>query len=344
MQYQIKEKSALLLSDGSLAQKGYATGLLLDYNRSDIKANKLRIKEWDYYYIGNKDYGVAVTVADNGYLGLLSATILDYNKRWQHTASTVLPFTMGKLKLPSTSAVGDIAYKNKKVDFSFANDGIARHLKVKYNNFFENLPLEVDILLADAPAETMVIATPFPGDPKAFYYNQKTNCMRAVGWARFQDKEYRFTRENGSLGTLDWGRGVWTYKNTWYWGSLSTLLNGVPFGFNIGYGFGDTSAATENMLFYNGRAHKLNIVTFNIPKKGNDDDFLSDWTFTSDDNRFEMTFRPLINRFADANLGLIRSLQNQVFGLFSGTVVLDDGTIITLENELGFAEKVFNKW
>ncbi len=26
-----------------------------------------------------------------------------------------------------------------------------------------------------------------------------------------------------------------------------------PFGWNIGYGFGDTSAATENVLFYDGK-------------------------------------------------------------------------------------------
>lgn len=344
MQHQIKEKSPLLDAKGRLAQKGYATDLILDYHRADIKANKLRIKEWDYYYVGNKDYGVALTVADNGYLGLLSASLLDFNTRWQHTSSVILPFTLGKLKLPETSAEGDIVYKNKKVDFSFHNDGFVRHLKVTYKNFFENLPLEVDILLTDAPPETMVIATPFPGDPKAFYYNQKINCMRAVGWARFKDKEYRFTRENGALGTLDWGRGVWTYKNTWYWGSLSTLIDGVPFGFNIGYGFGDTSAASENMLFYNGRAHKLNGVTFNIPKKGDADDFLSDWTFTSDDGRFEMAFHPLINRFSDSNIGLIRSLQNQVFGLFTGKAILDDGTVIELKEELGFAEKVFNKW
>ncbi|MEI3102134.1 MAG: DUF2804 family protein [Oscillospiraceae bacterium] len=64
---------------------------------------------------------------------------------------------------------------------------------------------------------------------------------------------------------LDWGRGVWTYHNTWYWGSASYHVNGVPFGWNIGYGFGDTSAASENMLFYKGKAHKLSQVKFNIP-------------------------------------------------------------------------------
>ena len=61
------------------------------------------------------------------------------------------------------------------------------------------------------------------------------------------------------FGTLDWGRGVWTHDNTWYWGSGNGYVNGKPFGFNIGYGFGNTSAASENALFYDGKIHKLEI-------------------------------------------------------------------------------------
>ena len=68
-----------------------------------------------------------------------------------------------------------------------------------------------------------------------------------------------------SFAVLDWGRGVWTYHITWYWASASGLVDGVPFGFNLGYGFGNTSAATENMLFYSGKAHKLSRVRFKIP-------------------------------------------------------------------------------
>jgi len=37
------------------------------------------------------------------------------------------------------------------------------------------------------------------------------------------------------FGGLDWGRGNWTYKNRWYWGSASGLLKGDSFGWNIGY-------------------------------------------------------------------------------------------------------------
>jgi len=146
------------------------------------------------------------------------------------------------------------------------------------------------------------------------------------------------------MGTLDWGRGVWTYKNTWYWGSMSTMVDGHKFGFNIGYGFGERSTGTENMLFYDGKAHKLQQITFNIPTKDGKDDFLSPWTFTSSDNRFEMSFSPILDRFDNTDLLIIGSNQHQVFGKFNGKVVLDDGTEIILKDKIGFAEKVINKW
>ena len=185
----------------------------------------------------------------------------------------------------------------------------------------------------------MVFASPFKLDKKAFYYNQKINCMPASGIVRCGGDEYAFSPED-SFGTLDWGRGVWTYKNTWYWGSASGLLNQVPIGFNIGYGFGDTSAATENVLFYNGTAHKLDEVTFHIPKN----DYLKPWVFSSNDKRFEMDFVPIIDRSAKTSLGVLSSNQHQVFGRFSGRVILDSGKELSIKALTGFAEKVINKW
>ena len=38
--------------------------------------------------------------------------------------------------------------------------------------------------------------------------------MRASGEVQFNDKTYQFN-PNTDFGTLDWGRGVWTYENTW---------------------------------------------------------------------------------------------------------------------------------
>ena len=49
------------------------------------------------------------------------------------------------------------------------------------------------------------------------------------------------------------------------WGSASGELDGAPFGWNIGYGFGNTSAATENVLFYDGKIHKLGESSLKFP-------------------------------------------------------------------------------
>ena len=57
-----------------------------------------------------------------------------------------------------------------------------------------------------------------------------------------------------------------------------------------------------------------------------------------------MEFRPVIDRASCTDVKLIKSDQHQVFGRFSGTMVLDDGTKLQVRDLMGFAEKVENKW
>ena len=327
---------------GNLADRGYATSLLLKYDRDRVKANHLRLKEWDYYYIGNDNFGLALTVADNGYMSMDSISFLDFGKNHQSTDSR-MRFLGKRRGLPLTSAQGDIRAQGKDYDITFLNDGKTRQLYGHMDNFGKGKTILFDITLTDAPRDSMVIVTPFAGKSSAFYYNQKINCMRAEGKVALDGREYLFSPAT-AFGVLDWGRGVWTYDNTWYWGSASGIAQGHRFGFNIGCGFGDTSAASENMLFYDGIAHKLSGVAFNIPTKNGQEDYLSPWIFTSDDGRFEMNFSPILDRSARINLKLLLSDQHQVFGRFSGRAVLDDGTPIQVKDLTGFAEKVHNKW
>lgn len=121
-------------------------------------------------------------------------------------------------------------------------------------------------------------------------------------------------------------------------------MEGIPFGFNLGYGFGDTRAATENVLFYNGRAHKLGHVIFHIPLVKGKYDYLSPWTMESEDGRLKLDFVPVMDRASCTDAKLIKSDQHQVFGRFSGKVILDAGTEIELKDFFGFAERVENKW
>ena len=343
MQHEITRAIPLLDAQGNLTEPGYCKKLLPIYDRKAVKGGFARLKEWDYYYVGNERFGIALTIADNSYMGLDSISFLSFEgEPWEVTKSPMRIFPMGRTNLPPTSASGVTHSSGKGYFLRFEVQEDCRRLTAHMDDFKDGQAIDIDVTLTREPKESMVICTPFE---KAghFYYNQKINCMRAQGTVRLGERAHTFNSAS-AFGVLDWGRGVWTYHNTWYWGSASGLCDGEDFGFNIGYGFGDTSAASENMLFYKGKAHKLSKVTFDIPMKDGKEDYLAPWTFSSDDGRFEMDFAPVINRASCTDVKLIKSDQNQVFGRFSGRAVLDDGTVLEVKDLLGFAEKVENKW
>lgn len=337
--HEVTTVQPLLKEDGSLREPGWSKNLVQIYSRNQIKAPKFRIKEWDYYLVLNEEFAGAFTISDDGYIGLQSVSLLNFKEGWEHTETILNPFPMGKYKLPSTSEMGNTIYKDKRLHMRFLVKQGERRIQCKFKNFYQGKEFSCDIRLEQPKMDTMVIATPWKEKKTAFYYNQKINCMPASGTMTYDGRTYTFSKET-DFGTLDWGRGVWTYDNRWYWGSGNTVVDGKPFGFNIGYGFGDTSAASENMLFYDGKCHKLDDVTFHIPK----DDYMKPWTFSSSDGRFEMDFVPVLDRAAHTAALVIETDQHQVFGRMSGKAVLDDGKIIELKDVLCFAEDVHNRY
>ncbi len=333
----------LLDHKGRLLERGYAAQLVRAYERKAVKGGALRIKEWDYYLVTNDRFGLALTIADNSYMGLISCSFLDFENGTEKTVSPMFWLPLGKTRFPASSKTGDVQKRVGKDAVSFTHEAGGRRLRADFADF-DGAPLTADVLLTDEPRDTMVIATPFAGKETAFYYNQKIVAMRAQGSVTHKGKTYAFDPKD-SFGLLDWGRGVWTYENTWFWGAGQGDSQGRTVGFNLGYGFGDTSAASENMLFIDGVMHKFEHVDFGIPAKPDGtDDFLAPWRFSSRDGRFEGVFTPVLDRASCTKAGPILSDQHQVFGHFDGTLVLDGGERLALSHFLMMAEKVHNKW
>ena len=110
MQHEITHSAPLLNDKGSLREPGYAKRLLPIYRRADIRAGKTRIKEWDYYLAANDHFAVALTIADNGYMGLDSISFLHFDEKWEKTKSPMRVFPMGRTGLPETSAAGSVSF------------------------------------------------------------------------------------------------------------------------------------------------------------------------------------------------------------------------------------------
>ena len=239
----------LLDAQGNLTQAGWATQPLLDANLENCRfyafrpLQHLRLKIWDYYAVTTPTHFFSFTISDVGYLGMVFAYVIDFASGAYKEETLALPFG-GGVKLPRNSTEGVTEYQKKDTLLRFTVEGEKRLLSVRWPGFGGSA-LNAELALScPAHHESMNIVIPIPD--KRFYYNRKINCMPAEGWVEYQGVRHAVEPAT-CLGNLDWGRGVWEYSSFWVWASASGFLpDGRRIGLNMGYGFGDTSAATEN--------------------------------------------------------------------------------------------------
>lgn len=343
-QHEITTRSPLLNEVGHLAQVGWARRPLLEcnleaavfYRRPLRFLQPLRVKRWDYYGVTTPNRFFSVTLADLGYACQAFVYTVDFATRRHHEETrTIRP---GGVALPRNSTDGVSTYMNGNLRMIFAATGDERRLSVAWPDF-GGQPVRAEITLQTPPAhESTVVVIPI--GKRRFYYNRKMNCLPAAGWLQIGDQREELQPAT-CLGNLDWGRGVWEYRSFWVWASASGFLpDGRTAGLNLGFGFGDTTAATENTLLLDGRIHKLSQVDFAYD--GND--FQRPWRMVSPDRRLDLTFTPSLERVAKTNLLLIRSEVHQLFGRYAGAIVADNGETIQIDGLIGFAEEHHARW
>jgi hypothetical protein len=163
--------------------------------------------------------------------------------------------------------------------------------------------------------------------------------MPVEGQVTLGDEIYDFNSK-GCYARLDWGRGVWPYKINWYWGAAAgKTTDGHDIWFSHGHSYDDPELHDKNMVGYDGIGQKLGPIRYHVPK--NPEDI---WSFTSEDGRFEMTLTPIFYHPSKMNYVIFNSKSTLVYGLYSGYVILEDGTKIEVEKLLGHAESIKWKW
>ncbi len=343
-QHEVKKEIELLNKDGLLNEVGWARRPYWKYSRDAMHASKMSIKEWDYFaiYSHKHQFFLTTTFSDLGYVGLFAIAFIDMKTGNWRQQDALKPLPLGRLGLPPHSDDYQVAYSNKNLRIAYSKRDERRRILcgAPFIELQASKGLEADLTVVQPlKMESINIATSWPENRKAFYYNQKINCMGVSGTVRLGDTTFELTPDE-AVGTLDWGRGRWTYQNRWYWASASGFKDSVPIGFNLGYGFSDRSEVSENALFYDNKIHKIDQIEFHISEEG----YEKPWKVTSNDKRIHLTFTPVADRATESNYLIIKSVQHQVFGHFDGYMVLDDGIEVPIEHLAGFAEDVFNRF
>jgi hypothetical protein len=297
-----------------------------------------RLKRWDYYAVFTPQHFFSATIADLGYAGNIFVYILNFSTGKLHEEGLVIPLSQG-VKLPRNSTTGDASFKDQRAALTFRRLPDRRVISVSWPDFHEGRGINAEITLAFLPDhESMNIVIPI--GKRRFYYNHKINCLPAGGYLQYGD--YLEEIDSGkSLGSLDWGRGVWQYSSFWNWASASGILpDRRTVGLNLGTGFGDTTRATENCLILDGTIHKLDRVKFAY----NPEDYYAPWQFTDSEGRLQLEFTPFKERLVRTNLLLIFSEVHQMFGHYSGCVKTDQDEMLEIDGLVGFAEDHTARW
>lgn len=334
MQHEIKTPTPLLDEKGHLSAKGYARNMNFIYNRENARSFPLKLKEWNFYQIQKDHFVLQLTLGHVSYMCSVAATLIDLDTGKKYEFGTMKPLFIPKLdRNPESESL--VTFEGKDYSLSFRVTSSKRILDVHgKNNTFTQVAIHIE-LDHDPENEKMVIATPFH-KPTQFYLNYKENYYCGTGSVQFDDLTVDF---DSCTGLIDWGRGIWPYSHQWFWGNLTSYIDDVPFGFNIGWGFGDLSQATENMYFYNRKAYKLG----HLQVQRDEQDYMKPWKFTDPENRLQMTFTPLFDNYTQNKYLVIDTHCNQIFGFFDGEIETEQGRK-EFRNLLAFVEHAVNRW
>ncbi len=295
---EITKSGPLLDGQGNLADYGWARQPLLDANLENVNIyglkclQPLRIKRWQYFGITTPTHFFSFTLSNVGYLGPVFAYVLDFTTGQYHEQTLNMPFGSG-IELPRNSTSGDCHYKKGRPApaFLYQNDN-ERRLEISWPGFGGS-GLSADVRLYLSKGHESVVNV-FPYKNRRFFYTRKVNCMPADGTIEFGWDEDKVSgqktrkvydiRPDCSLGTLDWGVGVWPYRSFWIWASFSQFLpGGRTLGLNAGDGIGNSPEMNDNAIILDGKVHKLGKIDFKYDKQ----EFKKPWLMTSPDGRLD---------------------------------------------------------
>ena len=326
--------------------------MLFRYDRGRVRAGPFSLKEWDFYQILSGGHVVQLSIGHVSYAASFSATVfsLATGERW--SLARIRPLPLRSLAMPaSPDAPCRLGVELEGFMMRFDYSGGRRHLILRAADRRLGRA-EIEVELEDREEDRMAIATPFDR-PRLFYLNEKRHFYGVAGRLRLGDlrlgdlsprdrarRDLSLDFSPGDCAVLDWGRGVWPYRHEWFWGNGAAFVEGGRLGFNLGWGFGKAGAATENMLFWNGRARKLGPLAV----ERDEGDYLAPWRFRDATGCLDLEMRPLFDNFTRSDLVVASTRCHQVFGRFSGTVALPDGRPLALRDFLAFCERAVNRW
>jgi hypothetical protein len=113
-------------------------------------------------------------------------------------------------------------------------------------------------------------------------------------------------------------------------------------GLQFGARWTNGTGSTENGLLLDGRLSKIGRE---LEWRYSWDEPMSPWRIVDEGGQLDVTLRPRYDKVTNTVVSAeFSSHVHQVFGAWSGRAVTDDGTELTFDGLLGFAEEARQRW
>ena len=270
---------------------------------------------------------VGLTVAGLDYLANCAVYVLDRHTGREESRSGIRPLHRPPFgEEPGDGALrGSAGVGGGRVSIEVDDDEDSTSIRVQARG------VRVQLEVSRPGHDSLAVVVPW--SERRFQYTLKDLANPVTGSVTVDGT----TQDLGAgWAVLDRGRGRWRYATTWNWGAGSGVVDGSTRALQVGGKWTDGTGSTENGILVDGRMHKLG------------DDL--QWTYDVSDPAGPWRVRvsgwmPRSRRSICATeLGVLAVKTHQAFGTWHGTGVLDDGTEVSLDGLVGWAEQSRNRW
>jgi hypothetical protein len=339
-QHQVTAEGELLTDDGRLREPGWSPTMLQRWDASRVAVPD-QLRQWDFFTIQSDAAAVNLTLVDLGFLEVATVGVVDLATA--ETFSSVRIVGGGDVLTLTDRVEGNASLTIAGAaapGMTFTTDATSTAITIDVPVSSLGVAAQGTFTLhRRAAMPYLSLATPFAEDPQLFFYEQKIPGMTAEGTLTIGTRTFTFAADSTDA-TMDWGRGAWPDMALWRWAAASGIVDGEPLAFNLGNGFGDARAGSENLVVAADVAHKLAAVEWTYDPA----DPLADWRFDAGDGRMALTLHPIAPEVGGLDFGAVFSRLHKAYGTFSGTIVLDDGRTVTIDGMRGFAEQMELAW
>ena len=309
-------------------------------HRANLEGVWVRTKRWDYWAVLGDDLVVSLTYADVDYLGIVAVWWCEPSTGRTGGRDVPVPLARG-IHLPDTPGSEPLTFRSPHLGVEVADDPGGTTLTARWRERDGTIGrLDAHVALPEGHESVNVV---IPWSPTRFQFTSKHQARPATGTLRIGDEQRVLGGTDApAWGVLDVGRGRWPYRTRWNWGGgAGHADDGRVVGLQFGGKWTEGTPATENGVIVDGRVVKLGeelewSYAWDAP--------MQPWRVRSVDGRLDVTLAPAHDRHDRIELGVLGTEVHQVFGTWSGQAPAPDGSRVTFDGLVGFAEESRSRW